>query len=177
MKTFSYRTSFKVYRVVQCGWPLVVLGATLVYTAVLANTSGAILTFLTRGWMPVILLGSLIWLALELVRAIRVFQFSVGLSDDSIRVGDVTARWPDIIDAEFTGAMWTGPAIFLHRQYARSLRIPAAIGGLDYISGAVKDQINRKVYAGQPQCDRPEQPSSSDWSTTKNLCNSGAGGV
>lgn len=177
MRTFSYRTSFKVYRVVRCGWPLGLLGATLVYTAVLANTSGAILTFLTRGWMPVILLGSLIWLALESVQTLGVFQFSVELFDDSIRVGDVTARWSDIIDAEFTGAGWTGPAIFLHRQYARSLRIPAAVEGLDYISGVVKDQIRRKGYADQSQRDRPELPASDDRRTAKNLCNSGAGDV
>jgi hypothetical protein len=177
MKTFSYRTSFKVYRIVRCGCPLGVLCATLIYTAVSADAPGVVLAFLARGWMPVILPGSLIWLALESVRAIGAFRYSVGLSDDTIRVNDATVRWSDIIDAEFTGAMWSGPAIFLHRLHAPSLRIPAAVEGLEDISIVVKDQILRKVPAGQSRREPPEPPAANDWCVAKNLCNGGARGV
>jgi hypothetical protein len=140
METFSYNTSFKIHRTIQCAWPLIILGALIAYSLVLADYGGGISGFLSEGWMPLILIGSLCWLILEIVWTVKVLGFSVELTEESIRVGKKEISWKDIVNADYKIAIGKKPAIILSTS-SDELRIPGAIKGLDYIKGVIKRQV------------------------------------
>ena len=140
METFSFDTSFKIHRAIQCVWPLIILGALIAYSSVVSDFGGDVSGYFSEGWMPLILIGSLGWLILEIVWTVKVLGFSVELSEESIRVGKKEIPWEDIVNAEYKTAFGKKPSIILSTS-SDELRIPGAIEGLDYIKGVVKRKV------------------------------------
>lgn len=141
METFSYQTSFKIHRSLQCAWPLIILGGLFVYSLVLADFEGGFREFLTEGWMPLILIGSLAWLILEILWTVSIFEFTVELNEESICVGKTEVSWTDVVKVEYKDAVGKRPAIILSTRSSDDLEIPGAIQGLDYIKGVIKRKV------------------------------------
>jgi hypothetical protein len=95
--------------------------------------------FLSEGWMPVILIGSVVWLTYEVVRTVQACSFSVEISDDSIRIGKTVIPWADVAGADFTAGK--SSAVVLRSKSSGGFKIPANIEGLDFILGVLKARV------------------------------------
>lgn len=142
MGTFHYSKSFRARRVMSCGYPVILLVALLVYwLALVLPSKGSVVVFEFKWWVPLFAIGLVIWFIYELSRAIKDFKFSVTVSDDSIRVGEMSRPWSEIRRAQFKRAFGRDAAIILYDNTNKRIEIPASIESLAYIKGVIEAHV------------------------------------
>jgi hypothetical protein len=119
--------------------------ALCLYLLIIARSASEDIARRLRSWGPVMAGVSVPWLAYSLWRLYRDERFSVGMSDDGIRVDTTAYRWDEVEKAEFVVAWGAAPAIFLHMNDGRKIGVPNAIKDILVLWAAIKEHVPNVV--------------------------------
>ena len=148
MERFGVSKLYKFRKVLDCSYPVTALLSILAYWLFLVLPSrGSIVVFQLKWWAPLLIIGLIVWLVIELRRSIIDLRLSIGLSDNSIIIGDVTKSWSEIQKAEIKKSFFKSKdaAIILHTTSGEFITIPAFINSLEYIKGFVESHVKDVV--------------------------------
>lgn len=90
---------------------------------------------------PLVFIGLAVWLIIEIHQCSQWFDFSVGISEDGIQVGNKFIPWKDISVVEGRTASGFSPFIVIHLASGENLSIPAAIAEKYYILGVLQNHV------------------------------------
>ena len=130
MNTFRITKSYRIYRIMNCSYPIVALicGFLLISNGYYTITD----------WAPIAMISMVLWFIYELLGTIKDFSFSVTLSDKFIRVGETSKLWSEITRAKICRAFGRKAAITLYTKSGEQIEIPAVIESIGYIKKAMK---------------------------------------
>jgi len=138
MEKFGYNKAWKAKMLMECSYPVIFLLGVLAIGLFIVWPSGGVAEF--KWWMPLLVIGLIIWAIIEIGKYRKALAFLVELSEETIRVGDKRASWADISKVESRRAFGDVPAIILHTNSGTSLNIPAATESLPYIKGFIDNR-------------------------------------
>jgi len=125
MKTFFLNNAYRTKQLMRCAYPLLVI--LLLLLLQIRILSGF------KWWIPVLGIIPLINFSRHLMQTIKDFTFSVELSGESIRVGNIRRSWEEIKRAEVHTAQENEAVVVLYTTQNECLCIPAVIDGLVHI--------------------------------------------
>jgi hypothetical protein len=140
-ESFGYTGSYKFDRVHSCGWPALTAGLILSLLIWVIIPSDGRFAFKNPSLAYLCLLGSLAWLAVNIIRAKKAFGFSVGISKTTLRVGDKKIPWSSLSRYEVREAK--DPAVIVYIDDSTPIEIPRDIEGLGYIVAIVRTRVGQ----------------------------------
>jgi hypothetical protein len=135
VEKFGYNKLWKTARLLNGIYPAVFLVAIVAIYIFIIAPSGGMVEF--KWWMPLLVIALIVWAVIEILNYRKTLSYSVELSEETIRVSGVEAKWADITKVEKSKMFGNNFEITLHTQSGTRLNIPVQTEGLAYINGFV----------------------------------------
>jgi hypothetical protein len=139
MEKFMYRKGWILHKGMEIGYPSIPLIAFIGYAVI-----GLKLEF--KWWVPIILIGFVGWLVYAVINFFKAIKFSVELTEHSIRAAGVEALWENINIIGFVNGAGDDPVVVMHQINGKSLYIPGATDGIEYIKGYIKGHAKNASF-------------------------------
>ena len=129
METFKFNKGWRMHKIMAIGYPSIALLGLIAYLSIGFRLSEA---------GPIIVLGLLIWLIYEIIKLRKALSYIVELSEESIKVSGVEAKWENINKIGIMSAAGDKASIILHQINGPSLYILGATDGIQYVKGFIE---------------------------------------
>lgn len=145
METFGYNKRFKRARIAACFLPVFALLTIVAQWVVFVLPGDGEF----KWWTPLAVIAFFVWALLEIAKYRESLDYSVAISEDSIRIRGDQAIWEDVLRVEFRikNGLWNEPAIVIHTKAGSSLAISSGTDSLEYVKGFVEGHTKRATFS------------------------------
>jgi hypothetical protein len=151
METFRYRKLWKASLYIYLGFAIFVL-LWLLWIAVIIiwpNIGNPFLSVKFSWWVPFFAIGLIVLIIFMIVGIRKVQNFSIELTEESIRAGKNQMTWGDISLVQFKKSGSGGiPSIILHSKVNSQMEIPGSLEGYGYVSGVIVSHSKNAAMEG-----------------------------
>jgi len=139
MEKFGYTKAWKIAKFLECGYPIAgLLGVAAYGLFIVIPTRDSAYRYEFQWWVPLFVIGLIIWAILEIRKFRKCLGYSVEVSDESIRVLGKEARWDDVSRIEMREGGGNNPAILLYTKAGMEIVVVGATAGIQYIKGFIE---------------------------------------
>ena len=150
MEIFKYSKLWKASLYIYLGFAIFVLFWLLwiAATIVWPNIGNPLLSVKFSWWVPFFTVGLIVLVIFMIVGIRKAQNFSVELTEGSIRAGKTQMKWGDVSQVEFKKRSGGLPSISLHSKANSQMEIPGSLDGYGYVGGFVVGHAKNATLVG-----------------------------